>query len=490
MLFTLSISLYTSRIVLDRLGVNDYGVYSLIAGFVMIFSFFNSAMTATTQRFLAYDIGENNIGRLKKTFNATINIHIGISFLFLLLSETIGLWFINTKLNLPDNRIEVINWVYQFSIFTFVLAIIQVPYEALIVAREKMKIYALFSVIDTVLKLVVAYLIGIASLDGLITYSFLLLAASLIVRLSQKIYCKKNFNETKYNFFYDKEYYKVILSYSGWSLFGNVAAVAKGQGINVVLNIFFGTAVNAAYGITLQVQNAVQAFVNNFQMAANPQIIKYYAAGDKELCVKLILRSSKYSFFLVFILAFPIITNIEFILESWLFSPPQHTSTFIVLCLINLLIEVISGPLMIGAQATGQIKWYQIIIGTLIFLNLPLSYIVLRYQNLPEIVFLISILISVLALLFRLYFLKINLDLSIRDFLYEVFFKILVTSSSTIILFHGITTMIKFENNFTHVITKIMILIIISIFAIFKLGLDGAERSYFKQFIFKIIIKK
>ncbi len=489
MFFTLSISLFTSRIVLDRLGVNDFGIYSLIAGFVLIFSFFNSAMTATTQRFLAYDIGENNADRLKKTFNATLNIHIGISLLFLLLAETVGLWFINAKLNFPENRIEAINWVYQFSIFTFILGIIQVPYEALIVAREKMRIYALFSVIDVLLKLIVAYLIGTVSFDGLVVYSFLLLLSSLFVRLGQKFYCKKYFYESKYEFFYKKESYKVLLSYSGWSLFGNIAAVAKSQGINVVLNIFFGTTVNAAYGITMQVQNAVQGFVNNFQMAANPQIIKYYAAGDKEQSIKLILRSSKYSFFLMFIIAFPIIINVDFILEFWLSNPPKHTSNFVVLCLANLLIEVISGPLMIGAQATGQIKWYQIIIGTLIFINLPLSYFTLKYNNLPELVFLISIFISCFSLLFRLYFLRKNLEFPIQDFLMEVIFKIVITSCTTLFLFLGINTFIFSENSMISMITESMILTLTTVLAIFILGMNNEERSFFKSSILKRIVK-
>jgi O-antigen/teichoic acid export membrane protein len=235
-----------------------------------------------------------------------------------------------------------------------------------------MKIYAYMSFIEVILKLIIVYTLIIFDFDKLILYSFLLFLVTFISRIIHKYYCKRFYEESKYLFYFDKSYYKVLLSYSGWNLIGNIASVARSQGVNILLNLFFGTILNASYGITMQVQNAVQTLVTSFQMAVNPQIIKYYADENKEQCLKLIFQSAKYSYFLMFIVACPIIYNIDFILEMWLKSPPKNTSIFIVLCLINVLIECISGPLMIGAQATGQIKWYQIVIGTLIFLNLPI----------------------------------------------------------------------------------------------------------------------
>ena len=373
---------------------------------VTLFSFFNGAMTSATQRFLAFDIGKNDLQQLKKTFNATLNIHIAISILVLVLAETVGLWFVNHKLNLPSDRMVAVNWVYQFSVFTFLLGIIQVPYDALIIAREKMDIYAYMSFVEAFLKLIIVYLLVVFSYDKLILYAGLLFLVSFIVRSGHMHYCKCKYKESKYQFYFDRSFYKVLLSYSGWNLFGNIAAVARGQGSNILLNLFFGTVLNAAYGISMQVQGTVQAFVTNFQMAVNPQIIKHYAAGNKEECLKLIFQSAKFSYFLIFIIACPIIFNIDFILELWLKNPPKYTSIFVNLCLINLLIDCISGPLMIGAQATGNIKWYQIIVGTLIFLNLPIAYILLKIYKSPELIYYSSIIISLLSLVFRLFFLK------------------------------------------------------------------------------------
>ena len=274
MFFTMAVSLYTSRVVLNTLGIIDYGVYSIVGGIVTMFSFFNGAMTSATQRFLAFDIGKNDLQQLKKTFNATLNIHIAISILVLVLAETIGLWFVNHKLNLPVDRMVAVNWVYQFSVFTFLLGIIQVPYDALIIAREKFDIYAYMSFVEAFLKLLIVYLLVIYSLDKLILYAGLLFFVSFLVRMGHKFYCKRYYEETKYQYYFDKSFYKVLLSYSGWNLFGNIASVARGQGSNILLNLFFGTVLNAAYGISIQLQGAIQAFVSNFQMAVNPNIIK------------------------------------------------------------------------------------------------------------------------------------------------------------------------------------------------------------------------
>ena len=356
MFLTMGVTLYTSRVVLNTLGVEDYGVYNIVGGIVTLFGFFNGAMTSATQRFLAFDIGKNDLQQLKKTFNATLNIHICISILVLILAETIGLWFINNKLNLPLDRMVSVNWVYQFSVFTFLLGIIQVPYDALIVAREKMDIYAYMSIIEVFLKLGIVYVLIVFAFDKLILYAGLLFLASFIVRMGHQQYCRWRYKESEYQFYFDKAFYKVLLAYSGWNLFGNIAGVARGQGTNILLNLFFGTVLNAAYGISMQVQGTVQTFVTNFQMAVNPQIIKSYAAGNNEQCLKLIFQSAKFSYFLMFLITFPIICNVDYILELWLKNPPKYTAVFVSLCLINLLIECISGPLMIGAQATGSIK--------------------------------------------------------------------------------------------------------------------------------------
>lgn len=486
MFFTMTVSLYTSRVVLNTLGIQDYGVYSIVGGIVTLFSFFNGAMTSATQRFLAFDIGKNDIMQLKKTFNATLNIHIGISILVLVLAETIGLWFVNYKLNLPVDRMIAVNWVYQFSVFTFLLGIIQVPYDALIVAREKMDIYAYMSIVEVFLKLIIVYLLVIFSYDKLILYAGLLFLVSFIVRAGHMQYCKWKYKESIYEFYFDKSFYKVLLSYSGWSLFGNIAAVARGQGSNILLNLFFGTVLNAAYGISMQVQTTVYTFVLNFQMAVNPQIIKQYAAGNKEQCLKLIFQSAKFSYFLLFILACPIIYNVDFILELWLKKPPNFTSIFVILSIINLLIECISGSLMIGAQATGNIKWYQIVIGTLIFLNLPVSYVLLKIYKAPVLIFYTSIFISLLSLVFRLFFLRVIIGISILEFCKSVILRIIVVTIITIGVFTFFNHIINISNEWLCLIFKSSVLFVTIICSIIFFGINKDEYEFMKKSIKKI----
>lgn len=490
MFFTMGVSLYTSRVVLNTLGIADYGVYSITGGIVTLFSFFNGAMTSATQRFLAFDIGKNDLEQLKKTFNATLNIHIVISILVLILAETIGVWFVNYKLNLPVDRMVAVNWVYQFSVFTFILGIIQVPYDALIVAREKMDIYAYMSFVEVFLKLIIVYLLVVFSFDKLILYAGLLFLVSFIVRFGHMQYCKWKYKESKYQFYFDKSFYKVLLSYSGWNLFGNIAGVARGQGSNILLNLFFGTVLNAAYGITMQVQGTVQSFVTNFQMAVNPQIIKHYAAGNKEECLKLIFQSAKFSYFLMFIIVFPIIFNIDFILELWLTNPPKYTSVFVVLCLINLLIDCISGPLMIGAQATGNIKWYQIIVGSLIFLNLPIVYVLLKIYKSPELVYYTSIVISFFSFLFRLYFLKKCINLSVFEFLKHVIFRIVLVSLISIFFFFLFSRFLFFSNEFTLFFVKATLSLSICIVTMFFIGMNLDERDFINKIISKKFLKR
>lgn len=487
MFFTMGVSLYTSRVVLNTLGIQDYGVYSIVGGIVTLFSFFNSAMTSATQRFLAFDIGKNDLEQLKKTFNATLNIHIAISLLVLVLAETVGLWFVNHKLNLPLDRRTAVNWVYQFSVFTFLLGIVQVPYDALIVAREKMNIYAYMAFIEVFLKLIIVYLLVVFAFDKLILYAGLLFLVSFVVRIGHKQYCKRHYEESKYQFYYDKSFYKVLLSYSGWSLFGNIAGVARGQGSNILLNLFFGTVLNAAYGISMQVQGTVQAFVTNFQMAVNPQIIKHYAAGNNEQCLKLIFQSSKFSYFLLFLIACPIIFNIDFILELWLKNPPKYTSVFVVLCLINLLIECISGPLMIGAQATGNIKWYQIVIGTLIFLNLPIAYVLLKTYKNPELIYYSSIIISLLSLVFRLFFLKNIIKFPILDFCISVLLRIIFVTIFVILINHFFFQLIIIQNSIALFFINITMTGLSTILFVYTIGINDIEKETIKKMILKKI---
>jgi len=491
MLFSMAVALYTSRVVLDVLGVEDFGVYNVVGGVVTLFAFFNSAMSSATQRFFSFELGRQDYAKLKQTFNATVNIHIVIAIVVFLLAETIGLWFVNNHLVLPEERFETVQWVYHFSVATFVTGIIKVPYNALIIAHERMVTYAYLSIIEVVLKLLIVYLLVVISVDKLVLYAILVFMVTLVIAGVYVMYCIRQFKESKYQFYYDSNLYKVLLSYSGWSLFGNIAAVSKGQGTNILLNVFFGPILNAAYGIMIQVQVAVNVFVSNFQLAVNPQIIKSYASGDKDKTLDLMFKSSKYSFFLVLILVLPIIFNVDVILEIWLTVVPEYTSVFIVLCLFNLLIDSISGPLMIGVQATGKIKTYQIVVGTLLFLNLPISYLAIKFFNRPELIFYVSISISILAFIFRLFFLKKLMGFGIKKYLYNVTLKVLIVFVPAYSLCYLITLKGWFfvQSEIISLILQSLIMIAISVLLCFVIGMSSSEKKFLKNSLNKILNK-
>lgn len=478
MFITMGVSLYTSRVVLNVLGIEDYGVYSIVGGVVLLFGFFNSAMSSATQRFLAFDIGRNDKDKLRNTFNATFLIHIGIALLILLLAETIGLWFVNDKLDIPPERMNAAIWVYQLSVLTFLIGVIQVPFTALIIAREQMNIYAVISIVEVMLKLVAIYLLVIIAFDKLVLYAVLIFLITILIASLYRIYCLVKYEESKFKIYYDKSYFYTLISYSGWNLFGNIAVVASGQGVNIVLNLFFGTIVNAAYGVMLQVQNAVTSFVNSFQIAVNPQIVKSYANREESKMIQLIFRSSKTSFFLLFLITYPIIYNIDYILKLWLNKTPPYVSSFVRLCLVNILIDVVSSPVKMGIQATGKIKSYQLIVGLLVFMNLPLSYLLLSFTSDPNHVFYLSIGISLVTINLRLYFLRMGIDFSVVSFYKQVVLKIICVSAIVSTILFLSSKYISLDKNFFVFTIESLIIVLITLFLVFVFGLDREEREF------------
>lgn len=486
MFLIVGVTLYTSRIVLEQLGASDYGIYSLVGGIVAMLAFFRGAMANATRRYLAFDIGRGDFEQLKRTFSATLTIHVGIAIIVLVLAETVGLWYITHKMVFPENRIYAVNVVYQFSVFTFLINIIQVPYDALIQAREKMKVYALVSVFEAFLKLGAVFLLIYFGSDKLIVYAILSFIIAFIIRLIYQIYCRKEFAESKYYFEYDKEYFKELISYSGWNLFGSIATMVRGQGNNIILNLFFGTVVNAAYGLTSQVQNAVSMFVSNFQMALHPQIVKSYAKGDLKQNHQLIFQGSKLSFFLLFVIVCPIWFNIDFILSIWLKNVPEFTPIFIQLILIHLLIDCISGPLMVGAQATGKIKWYQIVVGTLLFLNLPISYLLLKVMHMePYVVFEVMIILSLITLFFRIIFLKTMIQLPVLAYFKKVLWPIVLISILSNILLFFILPLITTNSLWGAFILRVLAISFVSVGLIIFIGLTKSEIRFFKEILLK-----
>lgn len=476
------VSLYTSRMVLNMLGVEDYGTYNVVGGVVSLLGFFNGAMASATQRFLSFDLGRKDYEQLRKTFNATQVVHVCIAVLVLVLAETFGLWFVNNYLNIPEGRMEAARWVYHFSVLSFMVNIIQVPYNALIIAREQMSVYAYVSILEVALKLLVAFMLTWIAYDKLKLYAVLLFGVSVIVAAIYRLYTRRHFEETKYLLVKDSTLYKTLISYSGWNLFGGMAGVAKGQGVSIILNIFFGTVVNAAQGVANQVNGAINSFVTNFQMASNPQIIKSYAADDKAYMTNLVIRTSKFSFYLLFMLTLPVMLEIDYILKIWLKIVPDYTATFTILILINALIDTVSGPLVTSLHATGRIKTYQLTVAIMLILILPITYVLFKLNYPPQYTYFVSISISIFALSMRLFITKKQIpEFSISLFLREIIFRnipILIISISIPLLLK-----INMDPCFLRLIIVSLMSVICSITTYYFWGLNNNEKKVFRNFI-------
>lgn len=476
MILIMLVSLYTSRIVLNTLGVEDFGIFNVVGGFVTMFGFLNSAMASATQRFLSFEIGKNDKVRLKNVFSMSVNIHFLIAFAILLLAESIGLWFVNTQLTIPPDRMEAAHWVYQFSIFSLMVNMVSVPYNAMIIAHERMGVFAWVSIVEVIFKLIIVFMLTCFGFDKLKLYSILMFGVSLVIRFIYGIYCNRNFNESTFRFYWNVQLFKTLINYAGWNLWGNAASVIMDQGVNILLNIFFGPVVNAARGIAYQVKAAVNQFVTNFQMALNPQIIKSYAVNDLKYMHQLIFQGAKYSYFLLLALTLPIILEAEFVLRLWLKIVPEYTVIFTRLVLINVLVDCISGPLMTAAQASGKIKLYQGVVGGLLILNLPISYVLLKMGLPPQSTLYVSIALSIVALFSRLIIISPLVKLNISDYIRGVVLQIIPVSMVAAVFPILITE--NWNESFNRLIVTALISFIMVGFSIYTIGLSKSEKLF------------
>ena len=428
MLFTMVVSLFTSRVILQVLGIEDYGIYGVVGGIVTMFTFLNGGMIAATQRYLTFEIGRGDKVQLSKVFSTSLQIHTLVAFVVVLLSETIGLWFLYEKMIIPSNRLSAAFWVFQCSVISCVVNIMSVPYNAIIVAHEKMSAFAYISILEVSLKLLAVYLLCISDWDKLIVYAILLLLIQLFIRYIYVHYCKKHFPESKYIHNINKPLLKEMSSFIGWGFYGSLAHILYTQGLNMMLNIFFGPVVNAARGIAIQVQNAVQGFVGNFQMALNPQITKNYASGNLRQMHSLMFRSARFSFFMLYILTLPIIIETNYILTLWLKTPPDNAAVFTQWILGISLIYTISNPCIIANQATGKIKVYQLTVGGILLLVLPVSYIVLSLGAPAYSVFIVHFSIECMAQISRMYLLRKLINLPINAYVMNLYIPILTVA--------------------------------------------------------------
>lgn len=421
MLFLLGVSLYTSRVVLNALGVVDYGLYNVVGGVIVMLSSLTGSLAGTSSRFITYELGVGNMERMKQVFGNVIFLHWLSAGIILVLAETVGIWFLQTQLQIPVGREDAAFWVYELSIVSALIGIISVPYDAAIIAHEKMGAFAYISILDAVLKLAIVYLLVTLPFDRLIVYALLLLLVQVIDRIIYGVYCTRHFEETRVKTTYDKEIFRSIFSYSLWTLNGSLAYFGFTQGLNILLNMFFGPAVNAARGIAVQVQGVCLQFCNNFQMALNPQLTKSYAQGNLEYMHSLIIKSSKFSYYILFFLVLPLMYESQFVLKIWLGIVPEHTVNFLRLILFVGLLFSLSNPILTSVHATGNVKRFQMIEATLLLFIVPISWILLKFFGVPpETVFLVHIILEIITQSVRLYLVCPMINFSKRVYLQQV----------------------------------------------------------------------
>ena len=475
MFVILFVSLFTSRVVLQVLGETDYGIYNIIGGVVVLFSFLNSALLSATQRFLNYNLGKNDEISAHKVFCMSINAYMILAGIFLVVGETVGLWFVNTQLNIPAERMYAAHWVYQFSLATFIVNLIRVPYNATIITYERMEFFAYLSLAEVVLKLLVVYLLFITTFDKLIFYSALYTIVPLLITLLYKKYCNHHFAISRYKLFWDKEMFKQLFSFSGWSLFGSIANLSANQGLNILVNLFYGVTVNTAMGIANQLSGHVFQFISNFQMAFNPQIVKSYAANETDRLYNLMFMASKVSFFLLLVIGLPVMLNMDVILDIWLVDVPEYTATFSRLILCFFLVEALSAPLWMFVQATGKIRNYQILVGSLILLNLPIGYLVLKVGLPVYYVWVIRILVNIIVFISRCLYIKLQYSFPINLYFKKVMLPVIIVTFIAVPVSTFVSEAIT--RYWVQFVISCVVSLSVTIIAIYYFGLTRIERT-------------
>lgn len=483
-LVVLVVSLYTSRLVLNALGVEDYGTYNVVGGVVAMFSVISGALSSAISRFITFELGKGNKEKLRLIFSSSVNIQVGISLIVLLIGEIVGVWFLNYQMNIPQERLVAANWVLQCSLLTFCINLISIPYNACIIAHERMQAFAYITILEAFLKLTVCILILISPWDKLISYAILLLCVALIIRLIYGIYCHQNFAESHYQLTFDRRVLKEMTGFAGWNFFTNSAYILNTQGVNLLINIFFGVGVNAARGIATQVDHAVMQLVNSFTTALNPQITKSYAAGNMDGMVSLVCRGAKFSYFLLFLLALPILMETEYILTVWLKIVPEHAVNFVRLAIIASLVNIVGKTGYTAAMATGSIRRYVLWVtpvGSMVF---PLTWISFFFGAPSESTYIVFIIVYVVVEAVRLWIMKGLLDFPIGLFLEKVIIRILFVTAISLIV--PLTIIVCMEPSWERAVLSFVTCIACSIFCTYTLGLSANE----KKVIIDIVKKK
>lgn len=487
MLLIMFVTLFTSRVVLDKLGVTDYGIYNVVGGVVAMLGFLNSSMSNAVQRYLSFEIGKNNEAGVNRIFNVSLFAHAGIAVFVFVVMEIVGVWYLNTHMNIPAERMDAANWVLQCSIFTTLFTIVQVPYNAIIISKEQMGIYAYISILEVVLKLLVVYMLAIGNFDKLKLYSVLIMVVTIGIVMIYRFYCTRKYKEAKFKFIKDWNLLKQIVGFASWNMLGELAWVFTGQGVNIILNSFFGPVVNAARGLAEQVNGAVNRFVANFQTAVNPQLIKNYASDQLGEMKTLLFRSTRFSYYLLLALSLPIILKMDFILHLWLKEVPDYTTGFCQLVLVSSLVSTLSNLLAQVARAYGKIRNYQIIVSIFLFLNFPLSYIVLKFGGSPLSTMFVNIGINAMLLFVRLRLTNRMIQMTYGSFIRNVLFPVIIVTAVALVI--PLTIYFMLDNSIISFIIVCLVSFVSVGVSIYALGMNANERLYILAAISKIITK-
>ena len=489
MAVTVFISLYATRLVLNALGVQDFGLFNLVGGLIAMLGFLNGSMAAATQRFISFAQGANDLENIKRIFNVSIILHILIAIMVVVVFEIAGYFFFNGILNIAPERLHIAKIIYQFMVVSTLFTIISVPYEAVITSHENMTFYAILGIIEAILKLAVAFYISYSTYDHLMTYGFLLATISILLLIVRRVYCHRNYPECEINFrrYYDKPMFKNITSFAGWSLLGTAGSMIANYGQGIVINLFFGTIVNAAQGIANQISGQLGVFSTTLIKALNPIIAKSEGAGNRELMIKATIMGSKVSFFLMMVLHIPFLIEMPYILALWLKNVPAYAVIFCRLLLIRNLIEQLFIPLVSSLSAQGNIKGFQIASFVLLLFPLTLSYILFSFNYPPYSLYIIFIIYSIMASCIILYYTNKNFQLSIRDFLINVLLRCLL--SFVIVFSVSLVPFFLIGNSLLSLITVACVSTILFIFTIYFIGFTMEEREKVRQ-VFIVLVNK
>lgn len=490
MFISVIVSLYTSRVVLQTLGVEDYGIYGVVGGIVSMMGFINASMSGATSRFLTFELGRGDFSRLSKTFSSALLVHIIIAVIVLVLAETVGLWFLCNKLVIPEGRMTAAHWVYQLSILSAMLTITQVPYNSSIIAHEKMDIYAYVEILNVSLKLLIVYLLQIGDFDKLILYAILMFAVSVIIIMVYRIYCLRKFEECKFHWIWDKEYLKPLISFSGWDLYGNMSVVFFTQGLSMLLNIFFGPALNAANNVSTTVQGTVKAFAFNVIQAFRPQVIKKYAQEDIDAVNQYCIMATQYTLILFSIIAVPFLFKTECILHLWLGLIPEHTVFFLRIVLLGTIFNLANNIVNIPIHACGRMKLFSLVTGSCFMISIPLMYILLKLGGSADMSYLIVLLAYTACFCGSLIILKRNIpDINMTQLFIQGYFKYIVCITPGLLI--SVWLLYSIRNDFLSFISIFFINTIAICICTFLIIMSKEDRKkFFLLFNEKLLRRK